>query len=81
LRVQEVRAQVSAEVTEAARNAAARFDAVAAQEGVRQALEIYRKFRDTSFGIPGPKVRLQYDVLEPITAVQALNQARVTYLQ
>lgn len=79
-RVREVQAAVSAEVTEAARTAAARFDSLdAAQEAVRQALEMYRKFRDTSFGMVGP--RAQFDALEPLTAVQTLNTARVQYLQ
>lgn len=80
LRVAEVRAQVSAEVTESGRLAAARFDTLtAAQEAVRQAQEMYRKFRDTSFGMVGPKG--QFDALEPLTAIQALNQAQVQYLQ
>jgi outer membrane protein TolC len=79
-RVQEVRARVAAEVAEAARTSAARFETLAAaQEAVRQALEMYRKFRESSFGMVGP--RAQFDALEPLTAVQALNQARVQYLQ
>jgi hypothetical protein len=40
---------------------------------------MYRKFRDVSFGMVGP--RAQFDALEPLTAIQALNQARVLYLQ
>jgi outer membrane protein TolC len=80
LRVREVQAQVSAEVVEAGRMAAARFETLgSAQEAVRQAQEMYRKFRDTSFGMVGPKG--QFDALEPLTAIQALNQARVQYLQ
>lgn len=81
-RFREVEARVSAEVVEAARTAAARFDTLdEAQEAVRQAEEMYRKFRDVSFGVPGPKGRLVFDALEVLTAVQALNQARVLYLQ
>jgi len=81
-RVREIQARVSAEVGEAAELAAARFETLdAAQEAVRQAQEMYRKFRDVSFGVPGPKGQLQFDALEVLTAVQALNQARVQYLQ
>ena len=80
-RVREAQARVSAEVAEAARLAAARFEALAAaQEAVRQAQEMYRKFRDVSFGVPGPKGAIQFDALEVLTAVQALNQARVQFL-
>lgn len=82
LRVREAEVRVSVEVTEAARMAAARFESLdAAQEAVRQAQEMYRKFKDVSFGVPGPKGVLQFDALEVLTAVQALNQARVQYLQ
>ncbi len=81
-RVREAQARVSAEVGEAAQLAAARFETLdTAQEAVRQAQEMYRKFRDVSFGVPGPKGQLQFDALEVLTAVQALNQARVQYLQ
>jgi outer membrane protein TolC len=80
LRVQEIRARVAAEVAESAELASARFEALAdAQEAVVQAQEMYRKFRESSFGMIGPKT--QFDALEPLTAVQALNQARVQYLQ
>jgi outer membrane protein TolC len=79
-RVTEVRAGVAAEVAESARTAAARFDALdAAQEAVREATEMGRKFRDTAFGVVGPKG--QFDALEPLTGIQALNQARTQYLQ
>ena len=52
-----------------------------AQEAVRQALEMYRKLREASFALLGPKGQLTFDALEVLTAVQALNQARVQYLQ
>lgn len=82
LRVREMQTRVTAEVAEAAQLAAARFETLdAAQEAVRQAQEMYRKFRDVSFGVPGPKGQFQFDALEVLTAVQALNQARVQYLQ
>jgi outer membrane protein TolC len=79
-RVAEVRAAVAGEVAESARTAAARFDALdAAQQAVREATEMGRKFRETSFGVVGPKG--QFDALEPLTGIQALNQARTQYLQ
>jgi outer membrane protein TolC len=78
-RLREVQARVAAEVVEAAQTAASRYAALPpAQEAVREALEMYRKFREGSFGIVGP--RPQFDALEPLTAVQALNTARVQYL-
>jgi outer membrane protein TolC len=79
-RLQETEALVSSQIVEAAETAAARFAALeTAQEAVRQAEEMYRKLREASFGMVGPKG--QFDALEPLTAVQALNQARVQYLQ
>ena len=79
-RLQEIQARVSAEVAEAARTSGARYGALNdAQEAVRQAQEMYRKFRDVQFGMIGPKA--QFDALELLTAIQALNQARVSYLQ
>jgi outer membrane protein TolC len=79
-RLRETEALVSSQVVEAAQTAAARFATLGlAQEAVRQAQEMYRKFRDASFGMVGPKA--QFDALEPLTAVQALNQARTQYLQ
>lgn len=79
-RLQEVQARVSAEVAEAARTSGARYGALGdAQEAVRRAQEMYRIFKNTQFGLVGPKA--QFDALELLTAVQALNQARVAYLQ
>lgn len=81
-RQQEVEALVAAQVAEAAQMLGARYKTLdPAQEAVRQALEMYRKFRDVSFAMVGPKGQLQFDALETLTAVQALNQARVQYLQ
>jgi len=75
----EVQAIVRAEVLEAAKLATARFKTLdAAQEAVRQATELYRKLLESSFGMVGPKA--QYDALEPLLAIQALNQARIQYL-
>ena len=49
-----------------------------ANTAVKEAREMYRKFSETSFGMVGP--RGQFDSLEPLTAVQALNQAQVQLL-
>ncbi len=82
-RLREVEALVSWQVVEAAEMSGARYETLEpAQEAVRQALEMYRKFRDVSFAMPaGPKGQPQFDALETLTAVQSLNQARVQYLQ
>ena len=55
-RLHETRALVSSQVVEAAEMAAARFATLeTAQEAVRQAEEMYRKFREASFGMVGPE--------------------------
>ncbi len=78
-REMQVQAQVRAEVLESAKLASARFASLtASQEAVRQGTELYRKLLDTSFGMVD---RRQYDALEPLLAIQALNQARVRYLE
>lgn len=75
----EIRARVAAEISESAKLAGARFQSLdAAQRAVTQALEMYRKLLETSFGMIAP--RAQYDALEPLLAIQALNQARSIYL-
>ncbi|HSQ54118.1 MAG TPA: hypothetical protein VLM40_00105, partial [Gemmata sp.] len=80
--LREVEALVSSQVVEAAETSAARFGALGpAAQAVKEAQEMYRKFRESSFAMFGPKGQLQFDALEPLTAVQALNQARVQYLQ
>jgi outer membrane protein TolC len=81
-RLRETEAIVSSQVAEAAQLSGARYVALEpAQEAVRQALEMYRKFRNASFAMVGAKGQLQFDALETLTAVQALNQARQQYLQ
>jgi outer membrane protein TolC len=78
-RVQELQAQVAAEVTSAAKQTTLYFKTLeSAQEAVRQATEMYRRLEASSFGMIGPKS--QYDALEPLLAIQALNQARNQYL-
>lgn len=72
-------AQVAAEVVESLRVATARKASLdEANTAVKEAREMYRKFSETSFGMVGP--RGQFDALEPLTAVQALNQARMQLL-
>lgn len=73
------RAQVAAEVVESLRVTNARKASLEeANTAVKEAREMYRKFSETSFGMVGP--RGQFDALEPLTAVQALNQARLQLL-
>ena len=45
---------------------------------MRQALEMYRRLEASSFGMIGAKA--QYDALEPLLSIQALDQARNRYL-
>src|SRR5204863_4548879 len=78
-RVVEVQAQVAAEVVAAAKVARARLATLAAaQDAVRQATEMFRRLEVAQFGMTGP--RAQYDALEPLLAIQALNQSRLQYL-
>src|SRR5205085_8262717 len=78
-RTVDVEARVGAEVSEAAKEAAARFLTLEqTQKAVREALEMYRKLAETRFGMVGP--RPQYDALEVLLAIQSLNNARVQYL-
>jgi outer membrane protein TolC len=74
-----VRAQVAADVAEAARVTVARRASLPeARRATEQAQEMYRILSATSFGMVGP--RRQFNALEPLLAVQALNQSRLTYL-
>jgi outer membrane protein TolC len=75
----EAQARVAAEISENAKLAGARFNSLdSAQKAVQNATEMYRKLLETSFGMIGPKA--QYDAIEPLLAIQALNQARTVYL-
>jgi outer membrane protein TolC len=77
--VSEVQAQVAAEVVAAAKLVSARRRALAvAQETVRQAEEMWTRLSKAAFGIGGPA--RQYDPIEPLIAVQQLQEARVRYL-
>jgi len=78
-RLRELEAQVGAEVAAAARTAAARLAGLPhAEAAVREAVELYRKLLESSFGVAGPQ--RQFDALEPFLAIQSLNQARVQHL-
>jgi outer membrane protein TolC len=75
----EVQAHVSAEVVAAAKVARYRLQTLdVSQQAVRQAIEMFRRLEASSFGMVGN--RNQYDALEPLLAIQALNQARTQYL-
>lgn len=71
-------ARIRGEVLASAKLSAARYKSLtAAQTAVTEAIELYRKLDETSFGMIDKK---QYDALEPLTAIQQLNQARLRYL-
>lgn len=73
------RAQVGDEVVEAAKvSAARRLSLPESLRATEEAQEMYRKLSATSFGMIGP--RREFDALEPLLAVQALNQSRLSYL-
>jgi outer membrane protein TolC len=77
--VADAQARVTAAAAEAARVAAAKAAGLdLARKAVAEAGELYRKLQETSFNMVGP--RAQYDALEPLLAVQALNQARTQYV-
>jgi outer membrane protein TolC len=79
LRIVDLQARIGAEVTEAMKVAAARQRSLEeAQQGVREAGELYRKLLAIQFSPLGDARR--YDPLELQLAVQSLNQARVMYL-
>ncbi|MFO0810043.1 MAG: TolC family protein [Gemmataceae bacterium] len=78
-RVRELQAQVAAEVAANAKLSDARLRSLTpAQAAVREALELYRRLLESSFGVAGQ--RGQLDTVEPLLAIQALNQARIAYL-
>ena len=78
IHVREVQARVGAEVTAAAKVAAAHQAALTeAQEAVRQAEDTWERLEKLVFGIASGK----YEPLEPLTAEQALDAARTEYLR
>jgi outer membrane protein TolC len=77
--VSEVQAQVGAEVVAAAKAAQShRRSLDSAQLAITEALGMWRKLRDASFGMAHAQGR--FDPLEGLLAEQALNQARLQYL-
>ncbi len=77
--VLEVQARVGAEVSTAAKAALARVRTLAdAQDGVRQAEDLWRRLREASFGIASERNRFR--PLEPLLAERALAEARLRYL-
>jgi len=83
LHVAEVRAEVGAEVSAAAKVVRARERELApAQEAVRQAETMWERLQKAAFGLAtgfGGRAR-RFDPLEPIMAEQALHEARMRYL-
>lgn len=79
-RVADVQARVTGSVAEAARQAAAKAAGLdLARKAIAEAAELYRKLQESSFNVVGG-ARGVYDSLEPLLAIQALNQARTQYL-
>jgi outer membrane protein TolC len=77
--VTEIQAQVAAEVVAAAKVVHARQRALAsAQDGVRQAEEMWNRLSKAGFGFAGPA--RQYDPIEALLAEQQLHEARMRYL-
>jgi outer membrane protein TolC len=78
-RLFETQARVAAEVAVALKTARFRAQALqSAQEGVRNAEEMWRKLQKIAFGVGLPA--RQYDPLEPLLAERALLEARNLYL-
>ncbi len=77
--VLEVQAQVGAEVSAAAKQAADYARTLRSlQEAVRQAEEMWNRLTRLAFGLGGRS--RQYDPLEALVALQQLHQARLAYL-
>jgi outer membrane protein TolC len=73
----EVETEIGEEVASAAKQIHFREASLAsAQEAVRQALEAWRKLRESSFGLADK----QYDPLQPLIALRDLHRARQEYL-
>jgi outer membrane protein TolC len=76
--VLEVQAQVAEEVTVAAKLARFRIETLASsQDAVREALETWRRLRESQFGVGTGR---RYDPIEPLIAVRDLDTARKNYL-
>lgn len=76
----QTQAEVAQQVVAAAKDARARLRSLeAAQNAVRQASEMWRRLRESAFGLVGGDRK--YDPLQPLIAEQQLAQVRQTYLQ
>jgi outer membrane protein TolC len=77
--VVDVQARVGEEVTAAAKVVETRWASLdSSQQAVSQALEMWERLRKAAFGL-GSETR-RFDPLEPLLAEQALNEARMRYL-
>jgi outer membrane protein TolC len=75
----EVQTRIGEDVTVAAKLARAHDQNLAnAEHAVQQALETWRRLKESSFGMAG--ARREYDPLEPLIAERDLDQARARYL-
>jgi outer membrane protein TolC len=72
-------ARAVAEIVEAAHVAGARYEALElAERAVKEATELYRINKEGTFNVVDAKNL--FDALRPLQAIQALNQARQSYL-
>ncbi len=77
-RIRAVQASVSREVVQNVAITKSRLASLnAAQKSVVAAIDMWRRLSASSFGLVGGK----YDPIQPLTAEQQLNQARLSYLQ
>lgn len=75
----ELQARAVAEIVESAQVAAARQESLTlAEQAVKEALELYRINMDSMANVIDAKNLV--DALRPLQALQALNQARISYL-
>jgi len=75
----ETQARATAEIVEAAQQAAARLQALdLAEKAVKEATDLYRISKDGTTNVLDAKNL--FDALRPLQAIQFLNQARLNYL-
>jgi len=75
----EAQARVAAEIVETAQMAAARMESLdLAEKAVKEATELYRINKEGTTNVVDAKNL--FDALRPLQAIQALNQARLNYL-
>jgi outer membrane protein TolC len=79
LQLIEAQARVTAAIVESAQIASAKYEALElAEKGVKEATELYRISREGSINLLDAKNL--FDALRPLQAIQALNQAKLNYL-